>query len=234
MNKTPEASGKKQTNMSIRVSIVEDNGRVRGSLARLIALTPGFECVSEHGSGEEAVAALPKLKPEVVLMDINLPGINGVECVRQLKPLLPAMQVMMLTVYENTDLIFQALAAGATGYLLKQTPPTELLQAVREVHNGGSPMTGHIARKVVASFQQAGNSAREFENLTPRERQVLELLAKGFLYKEIAEAMTISYDTVHTHIRKIYEKLHVRSRTEAVAKHLGRATGPGAVVAIGR
>lgn len=220
--------------MSIRVSIVEDNGRVRGSLARLIALTDGFECVSEHGSGEEAMAALPKTKPEVVLMDINLPGINGVECVRQLKPLLPNTQVMMLTVYENTDLIFQALTAGATGYLLKQTPPNELLAAVREVHNGGSPMTGHIARKVVASFQQAGKSAKEFENLTPREKEVLDFLAKGFLYKEIAEAMTISYDTVHTHIRKIYEKLHVRSRTEAVAKHLGRAVAPGAIAAANR
>jgi DNA-binding NarL/FixJ family response regulator len=230
MNKTPESSVLKQNHMSIRVSIVEDNGRVRGSLARLIALSDGFKCVSEHGSGEEAVAGLPKLKPEVILMDINLPGINGVECVRQLKPLLPDTQVMMLTVYENTDLIFQALAAGATGYLLKQTPPSELLAAVREVHSGGSPMTGHIARKVVASFQQAGNSAREFENLTPRERQVLELLAKGFLYKEIAEAMSISYDTVHTHIRKIYEKLHVRPRTEAVAKHLGRAIGPAGTI----
>jgi DNA-binding NarL/FixJ family response regulator len=229
MNQKPESSGKKKTNVRIRVSIVEDNARVRGSLARLIALTEGFECVSEHGSGEEAMVALPKLKPEVVLMDINLPGMNGVECVRQLKPLLPATQVMMLTVYENTDLIFQALTAGATGYLLKQTPPAELLAAVREVHGGGSPMTGHIARKVVASFQQAGSSAREFENLTPRERQVLEHLAKGFLYKEIAEAMSISYDTVHTHIRKIYEKLHVRSRTEAVAKHLGRSAAPGTV-----
>jgi DNA-binding NarL/FixJ family response regulator len=234
MNATPESSGKKRNNMSIRVSIVEDNGRVRGSLARLIALTDGFECVSEHGSGEEAMAALPKTKPEVVLMDINLPGINGVECVRQLKPLLPNTQVMMLTVYENTDLIFQALTAGATGYLLKQTPPNELLAAVREVHNGGSPMTGHIARKVVASFQQAGKSAKEFENLTPREKEVLDFLAKGFLYKEIAEAMTISYDTVHTHIRKIYEKLHVRSRTEAVAKHLGRAVAPGAIAAANR
>ena len=161
-------------------------------------------------------------------MDINLPGINGVECVRQLKPQLPGTQVVMLTVYENTDLIFQALAAGATGYLLKQTPPAELLEAVREVRSGGSPMTSHIARKVVASFQQAGKSAKEFENLTPRENEVLEHLTKGFLYKEIAEAMTISYDTVHTHIRKIYEKLHVRSRTEAVAKNLGRATMPGA------
>jgi DNA-binding NarL/FixJ family response regulator len=155
-------------------------------------------------------------------MDINLPGINGVECVRQLKPVLPDTQIVMLTVYENTDLIFQALSAGATGYLLKQTPPAELLTAIREVRSGGSPMTGHIARKVVASFQQSGNSSKEFENLTPREKEVLDFLAKGFLYKEIADAMAISYDTVHTHIRKIYEKLHVRSRTEAVAKHLGR------------
>jgi DNA-binding NarL/FixJ family response regulator len=222
MAKVSEAGGTK-----IRVAIVEDNARVRSSLAKLIQLTPGFECVSEHVSGEAALAALPGLQPDVVLMDINLPGMNGVECVRQVKPLLPATQVMMLTVYENTELIFQALAAGATGYLLKQTPPVELLAAVRDVHNGGSPMTGHIARKVVASFQQAGDSAREFENLTGREREVLNYLAKGFLYKEIAEAMSITYDTVHTHIRKVYEKLHVRSRTEAVAKHLGRATNPG-------
>jgi len=208
--------------MTIRVSIVEDNHRVRASLARLIELSDGFKCVSEHSTGEEAVAALPKTKPDVVLMDINLPGMNGVECVRQLKPVLPGTQVVMLTVYENTDLIFQALSAGATGYLLKQTPPAELLSAVREVHGGGSPMTGHIARKVVASFQRAGSSSADFENLTPREKEVLDHLAKGFLYKEIADAMGISYDTVHTHIRKIYEKLHVRSRTEAVAKHLGR------------
>jgi len=226
MTMANESSSKKQI-VSIRVSIVEDNHRVRGSLARLIELSDGFECVSEHASGEDALKALPKLRPEVVLMDINLPGINGVECVRQLKPQLPDTQVMMLTVYENTDLIFQALSAGATGYLLKQTPPAELLAAVREVHGGGSPMTGHIARKVVASFQQAGNSAKEFENLTPREKEVLDYLSKGFLYKEIAEAMSISYDTVHTHIRKIYEKLHVRSRTEAVAKHLGRTVGSG-------
>lgn len=222
MNSANESNTRKRSLMSIRVSIVEDNQRVRTSLARLIELSDGFKCVSEHSTGEEAVAALPKTKPDVVLMDINLPGMNGVECVRQLKPVLPATQVMMLTVYENTDLIFQALSAGATGYLLKQTPPAELLSAVREVHGGGSPMTGHIARKVVASFQQAGNSSREFENLTPREKEVLDHLAKGFLYKEIAEAMGISYDTVHTHIRKIYEKLHVRSRTEAVAKHLRR------------
>ena len=213
---------------NIRVSIVEDNARLRGSLSKLIELSDGFECVSSHASGEAALADLPKHKPQVVLMDINLPGINGVECVRQLKPQLPGTQIVMLTVYENTDLIFQALTAGATGYLLKQTPPAELLAAVREVQGGGSPMTSHIARKVVASFQQAGKSSKDFENLTPRENEVLEHLTKGFLYKEIAEAMTISYDTVHTHIRKIYEKLHVRSRTEAVAKNLGRTTPSGA------
>lgn len=221
------ARASEQPTARIRVSIVEDNARLRSSLSKLIELTDGFECVSQHATGEAALAELPRHKPHVVLMDINLPGINGVECVRQLKPQLPGTQVMMLTVYENTDLIFQALTAGATGYLLKQTPPAELLEAVREVQSGGSPMTSHIARKVVASFQQAGQSAKEFENLTPREKEVLDHLAKGFLYKEIAEAMTISYDTVHTHIRKIYEKLHVRSRTEAVAKHLGRATLPG-------
>jgi len=215
---------------SIRVSIVEDNARLRGSLSKLIELTEGFECVSQHSTGEAALLEIPKHKPQVVLMDINLPGINGVECVRQLKPQLPGTQVVMLTVYENTDLIFQALSAGATGYLLKQTPPAELLDAVREVQGGGSPMTSHIARKVVASFQQAGQSSKEFENLTPREKEVLDHLTKGFLYKEIADAMGISYDTVHTHIRKIYEKLHVRSRTEAVAKNLGRSSAPGAGV----
>jgi len=208
--------------VSIRVSIVEDNARVRGSLEKLIQVTPGFECVSVHGSAEQALDLLPQFKPDVVLMDINLPGLNGVECVSRLKPLLPDTQVVMLTVYEHTELIFKALSAGATGYLLKQTPPTELLAALKDVHAGGSPMSSHIARKVVASFQQPSASARELESLTPREQQVLDFLAKGFLYKEIADAMGISYDTVHTHIRKVYEKLHVRSRTEAVAKRLSQ------------
>jgi len=208
--------------MAIRVSIVEDNARVRGALEKLIQLSPGFECLSVHPNAEVALTELPAVKPDVVLMDIKLPGMSGVDCVRHLKPMLPKTQVVMLTVYENTDLIFKALSAGATGYMLKQTPSNELLAAVREVHAGGSPMSGHIARKVVASFQQSTDSAREFGLLTTREQQVLEHLAKGFLYKEIANAMSISYDTVHTHIRKIYEKLHVRSRTEAVAKRLGR------------
>ena len=155
-------------------------------------------------------------------MDINLPGINGVECARRLKPQLPATQIIMLTVYQNTEHIFNALAAGATGYMLKQTPPAELLAAIKEVHAGGSPMSSHIARKIVSSFQQVAPTTPASQSLSPREAEVLDLLAKGFLYKEIAEAMKVTYATVHTHIRHIYEKLHVRSRTEAVAKHLGQ------------
>ena len=209
--------------MSIAVSIVEDDPGVRSSLVKLINSSPGYRCVSQHSSAENALAEIPKLKPDVTLMDINLPGINGVECVSRLKPLLPRTQVIMLTVYQNTDHIFKALAAGATGYMLKQTPPAELLAAIRDVHAGGSPMSGHIARKIVQSFQRVVPSSPEAQSLSPREVEVLDLLAKGFLYKEIADAMKVTYATVHTHIRHVYEKLHVRSRTEAVAKHLGQA-----------
>lgn len=213
--------------MRIAVAIVEDDPEVRSSLARLIDSSPGFRCVSRHESAEAALQELPKINPEVVLMDINLPGLSGVECARRLKPLLPKTQIIMLTVYQNTENIFNALAAGATGYLLKQTPPAELLAAIRDVHGGGSPMSSHIARKIVQSFQRPAPVAREADNLSPREAQVLELLAKGFLYKEIADTMQVSYATVHTHIRHIYEKLHVRSRTEAVAKHLGHSQPHG-------
>lgn len=208
--------------MSISVSIVEDDSGVRSTLAKLINSSPGYRCVSEHADAESALAEIPKLKPDVALMDINLPGISGVECVRRLKPVLPKTQVIMLTVYQNTEHIFNALAVGATGYLLKQTPPAELLAAIRDVHEGGSPMSSHIARKIVQSFQQSTSASREMETLSTREAQVLDLLAKGFLYKEIADTMKVSYATVHTHIRHIYEKLHVRSRTEAVAKHLAQ------------
>jgi DNA-binding NarL/FixJ family response regulator len=208
--------------MKISVSIVEDDPPVRASLARLIDSSSGCHCVSRHGSAEKALQEIPGIKPDVVLMDINLPGINGVECVRRLKPLLPATQIIMLTVYQNTENIFDALAAGATGYLLKQTTPDELLAAIQEVHAGGSPMSSHIARKIVLSFQRTPSSSPEAQSLTPREVEVLDLLAKGFLYKEIAEKTKTTYATVHTHIRHIYEKLHVRSRTEAVARHLGQ------------
>lgn len=210
---------------AIRVSIVEDDARVRASLARLVDGADRFSCVSQHESGERALAELPAVRPDVVLMDINLPGMSGVECVRRLRAVVPAVQVVMLTVYEDTDLIFSALAAGATGYLLKRTPPDELLGGIRDVHRGGSPMTGHIARKVVQSFREADRSG-EADALSPREREVLDHLAQGYLYKEIAGRLSISYDTVHTYVRRIYEKLQVHSRTEAVAKHLARPGQP--------
>ena len=208
--------------MPITVSIVEDNEQLRTTLARVIGRAEGFRCVSHYGSAEAAIESLPKDKPDVVLMDINLPGINGVECVRQLKQLLPDTQSVMLTVYEDTDNIFAALAAGAAGYLLKRTKSAELIEAIREVHRGGSPMTTHIARKVTQSFLKTGPSPRTAENLSEREQEVLDCLSKGFLYKEIAENLGISYETVHTYIRRIYEKLQVRTRTEAVAKFLRR------------
>jgi DNA-binding NarL/FixJ family response regulator len=211
--------------MSISVSIVEDDPKVRESLARLIDSSPGYRCVSQHASAENALQEIPKVNPNVTLMDINLTGINGVECVRRLKPVLPTTQIIMLTVYQNTENIFNALAAGATGYMLKQTKPSELLTAIRDVHEGGSPMNSHIARKIVQSFQQPPPRTDEAQSLSPREAQVLDLLAKGYLYKEIADTMSVTYATVHTHIRHVYEKLHVRSRTEAVAKHLGHAHG---------
>jgi DNA-binding NarL/FixJ family response regulator len=208
--------------MPISVSIVEDNEQLRGTLVRVLNRSEGFRCLSQYGSAEDALKDLPQVRPEVVLMDINLPGINGVECVRQLKQLLPTIQVIMLTVYEDTDNIFNALAAGAAGYLLKRTKSDELLEAIREVHRGGSPMTTHIARKVTQSFHRAGPSAQPTENLSQREQEVLDCLSQGFLYKEIAEKLGISYETVHTYIRRIYEKLQVRTRTEAVAKFLRR------------
>jgi len=208
--------------MPITVSIVEDNEQLRTTLARVVNRAEGFRCLSHYGDGESALEALPKDKPQVVLMDINLPGMNGVECVRRLKQLVPDTQVMMLTVYEDTENIFNALAAGAAGYLLKRTKGAELLEAIREVHNGGSPMTTHIARKVTQSFQRSGLSTQPTENLSEREQEVLDCLSQGFLYKEIAEKLGISYETVHTYVRRIYEKLQVRTRTEAVAKFLKR------------
>ena len=208
--------------MAITVSIVEDNDELRGTLARVLSRAEGFRSLSQYASAEEALKALPQENPDVVLMDINLPEMNGVECVRQLRQVAPQIQVIMLTVYEDTEHIFDALAAGATGYLLKRTPRSELLEAIREVHQGGSPMTAHIARKVVQSFTKPAAAIQPTENLSPREQEVLDCLSKGFLYKEIAEKLGISYETVHTYIRRIYEKLQVRTRTEAVARFLRR------------
>lgn len=208
--------------MPITVSLVEDNDQLRGTLARVIGRAPGFQCLSQHPTAEAALEALPKERPNVVLMDINLPGMNGVECVRQLKQILPETLIVMLTAYEDTENIFNSLAAGASGYLLKRTSSAELLEAIRDVKKGGSPMTTHIARMVVQSFQKTGPSNSATENLSQREQEVLDALSHGLIYKEIAEKLGISYETVHTYVRRIYEKLQVRTRTEAVAKFLRR------------
>lgn len=212
----------------IRVALVEDDSRIRASLISLFELADGCRCVNAFASAEEALAGAVADIADVVLMDINLPGQSGIECVAELKRRNPALLVIMLTVYEDADKIFAALRAGASGYLLKRTPPAELLEAIRDVRNGGSPMSSLIARKVVASFQDAGAArpagqapAAALPPLTPREKDILDALAKGLLYKEIAERLGIGATTVRTHLRNIYEKLQVQTRTEAVVKYLG-------------
>lgn len=198
---------------------MEDDAPARNILAEWIRSTEGFECVGVHADAETALALLPKEKPSVVLMDINMPGMSGVECVRRLKPQMMDTQFVMLTVYEDPDHIFTALSSGASGYLLKRSPRAQLLAAVKDVYAGGSPMSSNIARKIVQSFQRFNsNLPSEQDNLSPREREVLELLARGYLYKEIADLLGIGIPTVNTHIHRIYEKLHVRSRAQAIAK----------------
>jgi DNA-binding NarL/FixJ family response regulator len=203
----------------IPVSVIEDDGKARELLVGWINRSKEFHCASNHGSGEEALTILPKTRPEIVLVDINLPGIKGPECVERLKQLLPEAQFVMVTIYEDSDHIFQALQAGATGYLLKQTERSELLAALRQVHGGGSPMTPNIARKVVRTFQQPHPKPEALTELSPRENEILQLLAQGYLYKEITDQLGIKLATVDTHIRRIYEKLHVRSRSEAIARY---------------
>jgi DNA-binding NarL/FixJ family response regulator len=206
--------------MAIAVSIVEDDARIRESLAVLLNGAQNIRCVSSHASGEEALAQLPQKHPDVVLMDINMPTMSGIECVRQLKQLMPRVQFLMLTMYEDDDLVFQALIAGASGYLVKRTSPAELLSAIEEVQSGASPMSGKIARTVVEYFHKLQHVAPSQDNLSKREQEILDLLVKGYRYKEIAEALGISFETVRSHLKNIYEKLHVHSRTEAVVKYL--------------
>jgi len=204
----------------IRVVLVEDNSGLRNSLERLFSAVDGIALVGMFNDGESAVSGLSETSPDVVMVDLNLPGISGVEVIRKLKASMPDVQFMVLTVYDEPSRIFQALAAGANGYLLKRTEPAELLSAIRELHEGGSPMSGSVARKVVQSFHRMGTSNDESENLSPREAEILQFLAEGYLYKEIAEKCSIGIETVRTYIKRIYDKLHVRSRTEAVVKHL--------------
>jgi DNA-binding NarL/FixJ family response regulator len=205
----------------ITLSIVEDQPEMRESLVECLGNAPGLRCVGAHATGEEGLRDIPKENPDVVLMDINLPGMNGIQCVARLKERMPKVQVMMLTTYDEGDLIFDSLRAGANGYLLKNMPRQELVQAVQQVHAGGAPMSLQIARKVIDHFHKA-KSAPELEQLTARELEILRLLAKGHLYKEIADHLAISMSTVRTHVTAVYEKLHVHSRTEAAMKLAGR------------
>ena len=205
----------------ITVAIVEDHAELRRSWCEIIKAAPSFECMSTYANAEDALREIPILKPDVVLMDINLPGMSGIECTRLLRTRNPRQQVLILTVYEDSDRIFEALEAGASGYLLKRTSPEQLLEGIIEVRNGGSPMTSEVARKVVQSFRRPARfKAAEDAKLTPREEEILKLLAQGYVTKEISDKLGISYYTAQTHLKNIYEKLHVRSRTEAVLKYL--------------
>lgn len=208
--------------MSIRVAIVEDDRAVRENLALLINATPGFSCTTQCTTAEEAWESLPKASPDVVLMDIHLPGKSGIECVARLRTMLPQTHVIMLTIEEDSELVFESLKAGATGYLVKHASPRVILEAVAEVHSGGAPMSSQIARKVVTAFRRPAGTASDDLRLSPREQEVLHLLAKGHRSKDIAADLGIGLGTVNTHVRHIYEKLHVRSRAEAVAKFMGR------------
>ena len=210
----------------IRVAIVEDDAGLRQTLETMLSRAPELKCVGAYPTGEIALAEMPGCTPTVVLMDIHLPGMSGVECVRRLKERLPKTQIVMLTVHDHTHAVFDSLSAGASGFLLKPVRASDLVKAIEEVHAGGAPMTPNIARLVVKTFQKAApeeNAAADgMGELSPRENEVLELLAKGFLQKEIADQLSISFWTVQTHTARIYEKLHVRSRAQAVAKYFGR------------
>ena len=208
--------------MSITISIVEDQNEMRESLAEWLEGVPGLRCIGAHATAEEALRYIPAENPDVVLMDINLTGMSGIECVARLKERRPGTQVLMLTTYDDGDLIFDSLRAGANGYLLKNMPREELVEAVRQVRAGGPPMSLQVARKVINFFQQVGKPAAELKSLTVREQEILRLLAKGYMYKEIADHLAISMSTVRTHIGAVYEKLHVHSRTEAAMKLVER------------
>ncbi len=207
--------------MPISVAIVEDDAGIREMLTRVVQRAPGLEFVASVENGEEALERLPALAPNVVVMDIQLPGMSGIECTQSLKKSIPQAQVLVFTVFGDSDQVFRALEAGASGYLLKRTARTELVEAIKQVWDGGAPMSGEVARKVVDSFRRPAPAQNpETESLTTREEEVLALLAKGYITKEIADQLAISFDTVRFHLKHIYQKLHVRSRTEALLKYL--------------
>jgi DNA-binding NarL/FixJ family response regulator len=211
----------------ISVCIVDDNNELRAALEEIISMSDGYKCVGTMSTADEANRKLPLIKPDVVLMDINLgSGETGIDCVRELKPIMPSTNFMMCTVYEEDEKIFEALNAGASGYILKKTAPGKLLEAIRELYQGGAPMSSQIARKVVAVFQKhttaPGKSENDLATLSNREKEILELLSRGLMYKEIAAALFISQETVRKHVYHVYEKLHVGNRVEAVNKFYGR------------
>jgi DNA-binding NarL/FixJ family response regulator len=208
--------------MSIKVAIVDDDEGIRTSLVALIRRASDLKVTGQYPDAEAALKEIPARPPDVVLMDINMPGMKGVECVRQLKTQLPAVQFLMLTVYEDSESLFNSLRAGASGYLLKRTAPARLIEAVRDVHAGGAPMSPQLARRVVQFFSKPEQEVSDLNKLTPGEREFLDQLAGGYAYKEIADRMNISIDTVRSYVRTVYEKLHVHSRTEAVVKYLKR------------
>ncbi len=207
-----------------KVAIVEDDRGLREQLAQILASARDVRFVGACASGEEALEQIPIMQPDVVLMDIKLPGMSGIDCVADLKRTLPSLQIIMLTVYEDSESIFRALKAGADGYLVKSSPPEVLLDAIDDVQRGGSPISSHIARKVVRHFHVVGPSREESENLSPRELEVLNLLSCGYLYKEISDQLDIGLETVRTHVKNICEKMHVRNRVEAVARHGGKVS----------
>lgn len=205
--------------MTIKVAIVEDKPELLANLKLILSYYKDLEIVGTFTNAEDFIQAIgPGTMPDVVIMDINLPGVSGIEAVETLKPKYPSLQFLMCIIYEDEENIYQSLCAGAAGYVLKNTPPEKFLEAIRDIHNGGSPMSPNIARKVVLSFQNRNRKAEEYENLTSREKELLDFLAKGYRYKEIAAELFISVETVRTHIRNIYEKLQVNSRTEALNK----------------
>ena len=208
--------------MSITIAIVEDLDEVRDGLKNFISLSSDFKILDTFKTAEEAVHDLPQLKPDIVIMDINLPGMNGIDCIRQIKNKTPATQFMMFTVYENDEKVFEALKAGASGYLLKNTGLVQLIESLKELYNGGSPMSANIARKLVTLFRNEQKETPTLEILSNRENEILQLLTKGLLYKEIADQLAISVSTVRQHIHHIYEKLHVQNRTEAINKAFGK------------
>jgi DNA-binding NarL/FixJ family response regulator len=204
-----------------KIAIVEDNSVIRDSLQKMVSELPGYSCVCASGSAEEALRQIPRTEPDIVLMDIHLPNLSGIECAARLKAAMPKLQILMLTVYEDEEKIFQALKAGASGYILKRSGLKEIAHALEELRQGGAPMTSAIARKVVESFRQKSEERSPETELSRRETEILDCLSKGYSNKEISDRLSITVDTVRWHLKQIYEKLHVRSRTEAAVKFLG-------------